>query len=208
MKMRMLALFFLLMGLTSVVSHAKEQVTNTPPGRPWLAKADQNGDGAISVDEAQKAEEMWLKNAPGKRDLDNNPPGPKGGPGSDWEKEDKQAAKEAWKLKKEEIKEELKEDREEAKEIRQEKKEEWIEAHPNADPPGPVGGPGAGPRFDNNNNPPGLAGGPGTNWENKPGPQGSPGAGAERINPPGPVGGPGAGASPNKGGGGFAKKKT
>jgi len=52
-------------------------------------------------------------------------------------------------------------------------------------PPGPVGGPGASPgprhfRLDLDDNPPGPRGGPGTNWENPPGPRGGPGAGPDR----------------------------
>ncbi len=49
--------------------------------------------------------------------------------------------------------------------------------------PGPQGGPGASPdyqRYDRDNNPPGAAGGTGTNWENRPGPQGGPGASPDR----------------------------
>jgi len=53
-------------------------------------------------------------------------------------------------------------------------------------------------RSDRDNNPPGPRGGPGTNWENPPGPQGGSGAGPDRRqqidrdnNPPGPRGGKG-----------------
>jgi Spy/CpxP family protein refolding chaperone len=36
-------------------------------------------------------------------------------------------------------------------------------------------------RFDRDDNPPGPKGGPGTNWENPPGPQGGPSAGPDRM---------------------------
>jgi hypothetical protein len=108
-----------------------------------------------------------------------NPPGPRGGPGTDWRnppgpRGGPGASPYRW----------------------------WL-----GNPPGPVGGPGHGPlwsrrvipnnwvywgyfgglhwykhpygywcRFDNDGNPPGPAGGPGTNWENPPGPIGGPGA--------------------------------
>ena len=69
-------------------------------------------------------------------------------------------------------------------------------------PPGPMGGPGVSPdkrpKLDRDNNPPGPKGGAGTNWENKPGPQGGPGASPNRpgiVNPPGPKGGPKAGGN-------------
>jgi hypothetical protein len=51
---------------------------------------------------------------------------------------------------------------------------------PHLNPPGLAGGPGAGPRRDKDDNPPGLRGGPGTNWENPPGPRGGPGASPNR----------------------------
>lgn len=109
----------------------------------------------------------------------HNPPGPRGGPGTDWHnppgpRGGPGASPHRW----------------------------WL-----GNPPGPVGGPGRGPlwrhraipsnwvywglfgglhwykhphgywcRFDNDGNPPGPAGGPGTNWENPPGPIGGPGA--------------------------------
>ena len=109
----------------------------------------------------------------------HNPPGPRGGPGTDWHnppgpRGGPGASPHRW----------------------------WL-----GNPPGPVGGPGAGPRwhhrhipgnwvywgfygsfhwfkhpagywcrFDRDGNPPGPAGGPGTNWENPPGPIGGPGA--------------------------------
>lgn len=54
-----------------------------------------------------------------------------------------------------------------------------------ANPPGPAGGPGTSPfrvrpYRDRDGNPPGPAGGPGTNWENPPGPRGGPGTSPDR----------------------------
>lgn len=108
-----------------------------------------------------------------------NPPGPLGGPGTDWANPagpigGPGASPYRW----------------------------WL-----GNPPGPIGGPVRGPlwphraipdswvywgwygglhwykhsdgywcRFDNDGNPPGPVGGPGTNWENPPGPIGGPGA--------------------------------
>ena len=73
-------------------------------------------------------------------DNDNNPPGRRGGVGTNWE-----------------------------------------------NPPGPIGGPGASPDRraceagrDRDDNPPGPRGGHGTNWENPPGPRGGPGASPDR----------------------------
>ena len=202
MNIRYVLLILFFMGLTASNGLAE--------GRPWLDKADRNGDGAVSVEEAQEAEEMWMK-ANWKKEA----------PPADMNKDSKvdKFEKKVLKEKRQEVKEEL-------KEIREEKREEFIENHPNANPPGPVGGPGAGPAFDNDNNPPGLVGGLGTNWENKPGPQGGLGASPDMgnagphfdkdSNPPGMAGGPGAGPDrshrggdgPKPGGsGGFAKKK-
>jgi hypothetical protein len=95
------------------------------------------------------------------QDLDNNPPGPVGGPGTNWENppgpEGGPGASPDRRF------------------------------YPyRANPPGPVGGPGAGwyykrpyrnYRYDN---PPGPRGGAGTNWENPPGPRGGPGASPNR----------------------------
>ena len=148
-------------------------------GRPWLAKADKNGDGAVSVEEAQMAEEIWLKNQQPKPPIENV------------------------KEKREEIKERIQEKREEKREDWKEQHPDKP-LPPGLDkdnnPPGMAGGPGTGPHMDHDNNPPGMAGGPGTNWENKPGPQGGPGAGPDR--------GHRGGDGPKPGnGGGFAKKK-
>ncbi len=97
------------------------------------------------------------------KDLDNNPPGPAGGPGTNWENppgpEGGPGAS----------------------------PDRWNRYRIN--PPGRVGGPGSGwyykrpnryYRYDRDNNPPGPRGGPGTNWENPPGPRGGPGASPNR----------------------------
>jgi hypothetical protein len=116
----------------------------------------------------------------------HNPPGPAGGPGTDWRNPPGPVGGPG------------------------------ASRYRYGNPPGPVGGPGAGPRwrghyyayppygygsygpapyryahgprglywhprgywcrFDRDDNPPGPRGGPGTNWENPPGPRGGPGA--------------------------------
>ena len=95
-------------------------------------------------------------------DRDNNPPGPRGGPGTNWENPPGPVGGPG-----------TSPDR---------YGRVWL------NPPGPVGGPGRGRyywpkrhyRFDNDNNPPGLRGGPGSNWENPPGPRGGPGTSPNR----------------------------
>jgi len=111
---------------------------------------------------------------PPRRDRDNNPPGPKGGAGTNWENKPgpqggpgtspdgrpwrdrdnnppgpKGGAGTNWENK-----------------------------------PGPQGGPGTSPdrkvKLDRDNNPPGPKGGAGTNWENKPGPRGGSGSSPNR----------------------------
>lgn len=97
------------------------------------------------------------------KDLDNNPPGPVGGPGTNWENPPGPAGGPG-----------ASPDR----------------RYPyRSIPPGPIGGPGSNwhykrsyprYRYDRDNNPPGPRGGPGTNWENPPGPRGGPGASPNR----------------------------
>ena len=115
------------------------------------------------------------------RDRDDNPPGPVGGPGTNWENPpgpaggpgtspDRRAYRSAW--------------------------DEWFVRHPtyrdqvdlNRD--GYVDAreaqyaqrhwPYLNPPRDRDDNPPGPTGGPGTNWENPPGPQGGPGTSPAR----------------------------
>ncbi|MEW8560812.1 MAG: hypothetical protein AB2541_01870 [Candidatus Thiodiazotropha sp.] len=96
------------------------------------------------------------------RDLDDNPPGPEGGPGTNWENPPGPEGGPG-----------ASPDRRYRYRI---------------NPPGPVGGPGAGwyqrpyryRYHDRDNNPPGPWGGPGTNWANPPGPRGGPGASPNR----------------------------
>ncbi len=45
------------------------------------AKADTNNDGVLDKTEKKQAIELWKES----HDKDNNPPGPKGGPGTNWE---------------------------------------------------------------------------------------------------------------------------
>jgi len=93
-------------------------------------------------------------------DRDNNPPGPKGGKGTNWENPPgPKGGPGAGPNRGQGL------------------------GKPN--PPGPKGGPGAGPNRgmggDRSYNPPGPKGGPGTNWENPPGPQGGPGASPDQL---------------------------
>ena len=128
----------------------------------WEKRADANKDGVVDETEINQ----W-KNRP-RGDRDNNPPGPKGGEGTNWENPAGPAGGPC----------------------------ASPDRRAGVNPPGPRGGPGAGPRFDKDGNPPGPRGGEGTNWENPAGPVGGPGASPDRragVNPPGPRGGPGAG---------------
>ncbi|MEW8332194.1 MAG: hypothetical protein AB2637_11445 [Candidatus Thiodiazotropha sp.] len=97
------------------------------------------------------------------QDPDDNPPGPVGGPGTNWENPPGPEGGPG-----------ASPDRRYRYRV---------------NPPGPVGGPGAGwyyhrpyrhRYYDRDNNPPGPKGGPGTNWENPPGPRGGPGASPNR----------------------------
>lgn len=96
-------------------------------------------------------------------DIDDNPPGPAGGPGTNWENPPGPVGGPG-----------ASPDR----------------RYPyRVNPPGPAGGAGSGwyykrpyrhYGYDRDNNPPGPRGGPGTNWENPPGPWGGPGASPNR----------------------------
>ena len=132
------------------------------------------------------------------RDRDNNPPGPKGGRGTNWENPPGPRGGPG-----------------------SSPNRRWRDRDNNPpgpsggpgtnweNPPGPVGGPGSSPNrfmigngwrrtfiggvvwvwhpslncwfYDNDQNPPGPAGGRGTNWENPPGPIGGPGASPNRT---------------------------
>lgn len=49
-------------------------------------KFDTDGNGKLSKDEKYAAREQWKENHPGQKyDRDNNPPGKRGGPGTNWE---------------------------------------------------------------------------------------------------------------------------
>lgn len=96
-------------------------------------------------------------------DADNNPPGPVGGPGTNWENPPGPVGGPG---------------------ASPDRRYRY-----RYNPPGPVGGPGSAwyynrpyrpYRYDRDNNPPGPRGGPGTNWENPPGPRGGPGASPNR----------------------------
>jgi hypothetical protein len=108
----------------------------------WEKRADANKDGVVDEVEINQ----W-KNRP-RGDRDNNPPGPKGGEGTNWENPAGPAGGPG----------------------------ASPDRRAGVNPPGPRGGPGAGPKWDKDNNPPGPKGGEGTNWENPAGPVGGPGA--------------------------------
>ena len=113
-------------------------------------------------------------------DADNNPPGPAGGRGTNWENrpgpqggpgagpdqrprlspEQREKMKTATPEERQQLIQDVREKRQEQRENRQEA------------------------RRDRDNNPPGPVGGRGTNWENRPGPQGGPGAGPNRQQRP------------------------
>lgn len=141
-------------------------------------------------------------------DVDDNPPGPLGGPGSNWENRPGPQGGPGTSPDRRRLTQEQREQVRErlqsmTPEERQARFQQMKENHPNwrrdrdnnppgavggpgtnwENPPGPRGGPGTSPdlRFrDRDNNPPGALGGPGTNWENRPGPRGGPGASPDR----------------------------
>ncbi len=117
-------------------------------------KADLNHDGTIDEFERQEAKKH--------HDRDNNPPGPKGGAGTNWENPPGPEGgpgvgpdhkRQDWK-EKADLNDDGKVGRVERREARQHK--------------------------DRDNNPPGPQGGKGTNWENPPGAKGGPGASPNR----------------------------
>ncbi|MFA5187419.1 MAG: hypothetical protein WC551_13150 [Patescibacteria group bacterium] len=135
-------------------------------------------------------------------DKDNNPPGAKGGPGTNWEnppgsKGGPGASPDVTVSKP--PKKEFCEDNPAHPACTGAKpyhKSKFCRKHPEhkkcaVNPPGPAGGPGAGTvpppppgkKHDIDNNPPGAKGGAGTNWENPPGPKGGPGASPDRKKP-------------------------
>jgi hypothetical protein len=138
----------------------------------------------------------WVDQKPWLRDRDNNPPGPRGGPGTNWENRPGEEGGPG-----------ASPDRGVHRGRRS--FDEWLEKHPNASERLDRNDDGVvddaerrhiGDRLDRDGNPPGAVGGPGTNWENRPGPRGGPGASPDRYNgprydrdnnPPGPRGGRG-----------------
>lgn len=115
-------------------------------------------------------------------DNDNNPPGPRGGAGTNWENKPGPQGGEGT-----------------SPDFRPRVDRDNNPPGPRGgagtnweNKPGPQGGagtsPNRGPRIDRDNNPPGPRGGAGTNWENKPGPRGGAGASPNRR-PQGAAGG-------------------
>ncbi|MDD4954360.1 MAG: hypothetical protein PHG40_05600 [Candidatus Omnitrophica bacterium] len=128
--------------------------------KPWEKKADVNQDGVVDETEINQ----WREKP--RKDWDNNPPGPKGGPGSDQGSNVQQAAEvnRPW----EKAADVNKDGSVDRKEFGQ-----WNKQGNN--PPGRVGGPGrSGPGGGQGmrkpgNNPPGSAGGQGRGMGTKPG---------------------------------------
>ena len=105
-------------------------------------------------------------------DIDNNPPGPAGGAGTNWENRpgpqggpgaspDRQRPQLT------------PEQREKMKAMTPEQRKQFVESMRKQ----------RAERIGRDGNPPGPAGGAGTNWENRPGPQGGPGASPDRQRP-------------------------
>jgi hypothetical protein len=68
------------------------------PDRPWAnfnewfekypgvkKRFDANGDGVLDTAEKEAAHDYWRTRHPSFKDRDGNPPGPRGGPGTNWE---------------------------------------------------------------------------------------------------------------------------
>jgi hypothetical protein len=134
-------------------------------------------------------------------DRDNNPPGPVGGPGSNWENPPGPAggpgtspdrrrysnppgpvggtgygpAWEAWFARHPGYRDKVDLNNDGYIDGREWRIAQYNLAHLN--PPQP----GDGRWWDRDDNPPGQAGGPGTNWENPPGPAGGPGTSPDRV---------------------------
>ncbi len=97
-------------------------------------------------------------------DPDNNPPGPVGGPGTNWENRPGwQGGPGASPDRRPRL---TPEQREKLKAMSPEERQALAQKIRD--------------RRDRDNNPPGPVGGPGTNWENRPGPRGGPGASPDR----------------------------
>lgn len=90
-------------------------------------------------------------------DRDNNPPGPRGGPGTNWENPPGPRGGPGA-----------------SPDVSRRFAAGWCVTHPRKCRTR------VWRRFDNDNNPPGPRGGPGTNWENPPGPRGGPGTSPNR----------------------------
>lgn len=136
-------------------------------------------------------------------DRDNNPPGPRGGPGTNWD--NPPGPRGGPGAGPDPVMRHLSpEERARLQNMSPEQRQHYMQEMRNK----------YRDRLDRDNNPPGAAGGPGTNWENPPGPRGGPGASPDirdrDNNPPGPEGGRGtnwenppgprggAGASPDR----------
>jgi len=135
------------------------------------------------------------------QDIDDNPPGMIGGPGTNWEnppgwRGGPGASADRWRNMTVEERQAWRDSRKEHWQNMSDKERQAFKKQRRSQ--SRLYG-GKGPRWDRDNNPPGRRGGPGTNWENPPGWRGGPGASPDRWgkrwdrdnNPPGMRGGPG-----------------
>ena len=134
------------------------------------------------------------------QDIDNNPPGVAGGPGTNWEnppgwRGGPGASPDRWgDMTQQERQQWMEQRRQRWQGMSDQERQAFMEKR-RAQMRNYRQGPGR----DRDNNPPGMRGGPGTNWENPPGWRGGPGASPDRWrkrwdrdnNPPGMRGGPG-----------------
>ncbi len=68
-------------GVVDEAEKAQAKAIRAEKKEPVKEKADINGDGTVDKTERREAKQAFLE----KHDRDNNPPGPKGGKGTNWE---------------------------------------------------------------------------------------------------------------------------
>ncbi|OGQ48448.1 MAG: hypothetical protein A3I09_01675 [Deltaproteobacteria bacterium RIFCSPLOWO2_02_FULL_47_10] len=82
MKKFLVLLAAVAVALTGMTSFAEETVpAKAEVDTKWEKAADKDKDGTVEKIEAKR----WKKRHHRKHDKDNNPPGPKGGSGTNWE---------------------------------------------------------------------------------------------------------------------------
>jgi Spy/CpxP family protein refolding chaperone len=143
----------------------------SPDRRPHLSPEQREKVKAMSPDERKAfMQNLRAKRAQMPRDRDNNPPGPAGGPGTNWEnRPGPQGGPGARPDRHPRL---SPEQREKVKAMSPDERKAFMQdlRAKRAQLP-----------RDRDNNPPGPTGGVGTNWENRPGPQGGLGASPDRI---------------------------